>query len=862
MPVAAQSSRQGAAEAFGASTSMQLDSGADAREGESSFSAFARVLQACKDLDPVSRLDPDRGTALLFADACSRLGEQALDDIGATGHENNLEDDDRAAWLLEQNTWTLVHMLTSERLHRAQRSAEDAQVDSPINLYETPLAAIQSIFEHDDQLNELRIIREWLQETLPPKHVVEVRKGYLTFTKNRVRAEKRASVGGTGSSDSRRLTFGSAAGTGFGAKNRGKAVKNLDPDAVSRGEGGLELEDATYEKALLRTLFEYTRAGRLDAAFDLCHQTDQSWRAATLRGAMLYYDPRISERLDGVEVDRPIGNRNRALWKSVCRKLASNPNLDEYERALYGSLAGELASVSHVSQTWEECLWAHINAKLESSVDAKLDSRGSWWGQDADADVFGEGDYGAIKLSDATTSTSTTSTTDKPASSASGLAAIFDKLGQMQAHSVHLQANNPFRLVQRSVISNSLQELLGRFADNLGDMQKSVEPATFARLLRFFSHLILYLRLLEQPLPDFACNAILSAYVQVLEAAGESSLVAMYASSLEPQSATASYSNFLRSMDINTSREAKASALRQAEEHSLDLAAVANCTTALIFDELFSTIAFDERADMAKFDTRLEINEEALIKAVDWLTFDPLTYADAIVQSNALTRLFLSTGRLHAAKVLRERMPSEVLSSVESLPLPHNQKVERSGWDTFFSALEAHVAYRQFWSTRPLDRVGTQHQTGLSRLDRLNWTKALSQVVERSRDLDLVILQRDWLKISPDLDVELGLESEHKDSPSLQSERRRRELFEIRQIYIPEIVLRLHDMLVESSEFVPAHLNMAVRLAEIVADERHKIYLEFVQPSRNLLKDYLLRVREASLDLLDRGDVFEMAVEA
>lgn len=64
--------------------------------------------------------------------------------------------------------------------------------------------------------------------------------------------------------------------------------------------------------------------------------------------------------------------------------------------------------------------------------------------------------------------------------------------------------------------------------------------------MRFFSHLILYLRLLQQPLPDVACNEILSAYVQVLEMAGEDALVAMYASSLEPQSATVSYAAFLK----------------------------------------------------------------------------------------------------------------------------------------------------------------------------------------------------------------------------------------------------------------------------------------------------------------------------
>lgn len=839
MPTAvAQSSRQGAA------SSLQTGSS----EAESSFLAFARVLQSCKDVDPASRLDQDQGTALLFAEACSRLGSISIEDAGSAVSSTSLEDDDQSAWLLEHNTWLLVHMLTSERMHRAQRRA--AETDASLlttNPYETPLAAIQSIFDEDEQLNELKIIREWLQETLPPKHVVEVRKGYLTFTKNRVRAEKRSSVGGSSGGDGRRPAFGSAAGNGLAAKTRVKAVKHLDPDAVSRGEGGLELEDVTYEKALLRTLFEYARAGRLDAAIDLCHQTDQSWRSATLRGAMLYYDPAISTAIDGAE--RPLGDRNRALWKAVCKKLASDTTLDEHERALYGSLTGDLASVSNVSQTWEESLWAHINAKLELSVDVQLNSRRSWWSQNADADLFGDGDYGAVQLSDPTTSS-----TDQQQPS---LSAIFDILAQIQAHGIHAQANNPFRLVQRSIISNNLQDLLDRFADNLTEMQMSLEPSVLARLLRFFSHLILYLRLLEIPMSDFAANAILSAYVEVLEAAGETSLVAMYASSLDPQSATTSYASYLRSMDVNASRPVKAEALRQAGEHNLDLAAVANCTVALVFDELFASIAFDGRVDLVRFDAKLDANEEALINSIDWLTLDACTFADAVVQSNALTRLFLSTGRLHAAKTLRERMPSEVMSSVETLALLQDEKVERSGWDTFFSALEAHVAYREFWLTRPLDLGGgvaaarSGGGSGLSRVDKMNWAKALASVVERSRELDLVILERDWIKIATIDAID-----------SVQAERRRRELFDIRQMYIPEVVFRLHAMLVESSAVLPGNLSMAIRLSEIVADERHKLYLEFIQPDKPLLQDYLQRVRQASLILLDRGDVFEQAIES
>lgn len=297
---------------------------------------------------------------------------------------------------------------------------QDEEQELALDLYETPLVAIQSILEKDPHLNELKIVREWLQDTLPAKHVVEVRKGYLTFTKNRVRAEKRAKLGGAAGA----TRYGSAAASGFGPKNRGKVVKELDPDATTRSDAGIELEDATYEKALLRNLFEYVRAGKLDLALDLCRQTDQSWRAATLRGAMLYHDPSISPAIE--EIDTPIGNRNRTLWKAVSRKLSANPNLDDYERALYGSLAGELSSVLHVSQTWEEHLWAHINSKFETLIDDRLNESKGWWSQDPDPDSFGDADCGAVKLVEPNASSKETGS----------LESIFDKLAQTQAHNI------------------------------------------------------------------------------------------------------------------------------------------------------------------------------------------------------------------------------------------------------------------------------------------------------------------------------------------------------------------------------------------------------------------------------------------
>lgn len=185
--------------------------------------------------------------------------------------------------------------LHSERLEaRPERS-------DPEHAYETPLATVQRILASDSELAELKIVREWLQDLLPVVHTVEVRKGYLSFTKNALRANRTQLPSG-------------------GRRGNQRLVDQLDPDAAVRGPGVLDVEDVNYEKALLRTLFEYVRAGELDKALHLCTQTSQPWRAASLRGALFYHDPGLSD-VGGAEA---IGDRLRSIWRRAAEKAANS----------------------------------------------------------------------------------------------------------------------------------------------------------------------------------------------------------------------------------------------------------------------------------------------------------------------------------------------------------------------------------------------------------------------------------------------------------------------------------------------------------------------------------------------------------
>lgn len=65
-------------------------------------------------------------------------------------------------------------------------------------------------------------------------------------------------------------------------------------------------------------------------------------------------------------------------------------------------------------------------------------------------------------------------------------------------------------------------------------------------LVRFYAHLILALRTLGESVPDAAANAIIQAYLKVLEMEGNDHLVAAYAACLRQGSGEESYARFLR----------------------------------------------------------------------------------------------------------------------------------------------------------------------------------------------------------------------------------------------------------------------------------------------------------------------------
>lgn len=100
-------------------------------------------------------------------------------------------------------------------------------------------------------------------------------------------------------------------------------VTEMDPDAPVRQNRPIADLDVEDEKRLLKHLFVYIRAGKLQEAQELCIKCGQAWRAATMEGWKLYHNSNTrSEGPVNGNIEAVEGNCNRDIWKNCCWGLS------------------------------------------------------------------------------------------------------------------------------------------------------------------------------------------------------------------------------------------------------------------------------------------------------------------------------------------------------------------------------------------------------------------------------------------------------------------------------------------------------------------------------------------------------------
>lgn len=259
---------------------------------------------------------------------------------------------------------------------------------------------------------------------------------------------------------------------------------------------------------------------------------------------------------------------------------------------------------------------------------------------------------------------------------------------------------------------------------------------------------------------------------------------------------------------------------------------------------------------------RLDDRQIELIRSLEWLTIDPSTHAHAITQANALVRYFLgqslristfcdladlaciaASAKPHAAKELLLQFPSDVLpglaasvgngTSIEGIAA---EITEYYDFVAFFECLEKHTRFSETWSVKPRSSCVLfplfSRSTLMIRAVLRNWITLRSKMASlyvffiycsAARLKNCTADSPRSILLLHDGFVGVGLaqiefyfdRSERYVTTTLcirlltpsPGHRKAAELARIRQLYIPELILRLHFSLFETRSYIPTFVS-------------------------------------------------------
>ncbi|KAI8360406.1 nuclear pore protein 84/107 [Mortierella sp. GBAus27b] len=590
----------------------------------------------------------------------------------------------------------------------------------------------------------------------------------------------------------------------FGAKPTPSKTEYQDPDATTRDNFKPSESNQHIEHDLLKTVWEYIRRGQIQEARKACIKAGEPWRADSISGGELYsvspafVDPVYDQGQD------PVGNKTRSLWKGTCYALSKEATADQYERAIYGALCGDILSVLPVCSSWEDHAWAQYNALVETMIEVRL------------AQFDRGGRSKALPL---------------PPTRIAAAKDIFSTLANSNSQAVKDASKDLFKSIQTSIILNETDQLLVKMAN---DAKASSTTGTSLRphMLRFMAHFVLLLRSRSMTVPQEAGDYFVKTYVDYLISKKLYDLAPLYASFLPVDLQVEICSSYLKTIDGPKKERQKH--LIPIQQNELDLHRILKATVNALLDQSRQELenVGDYRANMeGSISAPITDQEKANIRALEWLSFDQAQYEECLHHSNYLTRKYLLQGRLNTALALFKSLPSDVVqhdvhhSSPTSLSISHE-----------------HLYYADLFKARLMfeewkDAMKTKPAKDASRPKILNWELDVKNRVQKAIVEVESLLQSRWL-----FDCILPGDT-----------MRNQELKRLRQIYISELVMNLHQMFYESRVVVPGYLEKSVDVSNLVASEAAgaPLYKELQDSDR--LNEFLDHVRLSSIELIRAG---------
>ncbi|PVH74721.1 hypothetical protein DL98DRAFT_519060 [Cadophora sp. DSE1049] len=278
-------------------------------------------------------------------------------ELPSADRRTTLEDLER--WEQEAQTWDLLRRLVHLRFPAPGNSGQSLQKYAAINQYSSEYELWGHFLEKDDVALERKTVLQWLKETAD-----ESGEDIDILVQDLQQNADRGDIIAAGWIHTKHAIKGSKLNVAQHSSQIEPLITQLDPDAMTRQKRKLQEQDQYFERAIWLGCYEMLRRGKSSAEIrEWCTERTEVWRAVSMSG---FPDERSEEDFDS-------GNpESSALWRRMCFALARKGGGDDYERAVYGILSGDIQSVEPVCRSWDDFVFANYNALLKNQYDNYL----------------------------------------------------------------------------------------------------------------------------------------------------------------------------------------------------------------------------------------------------------------------------------------------------------------------------------------------------------------------------------------------------------------------------------------------------------------------------------------------------------
>lgn len=597
-------------------------------------------------------------------------------------------------------------------------------------------------------------------------------------------------------------------------------VKNMDPDAPHREKLPLHDLDMEDQKRLTRYIFGAIRQGKVDEAQRLCEHSGQPWQAALLEGWHLFHDPNFDSLESSKDIKSPVeGNPRRDLWKRCAYAQADSYKLDEFTRAIAGALCGHIESLVNVCcDNWWDLLWAHLKVQIDIRVESEIRS--------CCARTYCEMPQ---KYWDAKKS----------------LEQIFVDLEANKNLNVKATARSTMAMIQKYLILDDLKGLMEH-------MNKSLESDATPQTLRFFAHLVLFIRHIGKNHQEEIGDRVIRAYVQCLMKLGEPQLVAYYCAALPNSQQIQLYSEFIENVQESSRRQC----LDEGNSYGLDITQIAKTTV-----ERIQSMT-DDADNPRLLAGELSELDKKKISSLELLTFNQDQRCDLLWQANHMMRNFMAQRKIEAVKKAFLMIPSDTIQLLvqyhggkNELPVIAECAIrEYLCHQTYIAAIDGYNDWIEFFFNKKpkapvavhgrnfTEKVAGEHQEQMYQQDLTRWKLTLKEqtVITKGFMYNVLLFpESGWLVDSDDIQPELASEADVN-----MWKNRKVQMDNLRKLHIPDIVLLLHKILTLAEEH-----QECIKLCDELAIEQNQLFNVF---SKHKMSEFLTKIGETGLALMNQ----------